>query len=234
MQQRYYDSELGVFLSVDPVTAYENPIGQFHRYRYADNNPYTFTDPDGRATCADKNCTTAYIDSKPAQANNVNPLPSSQQSGSLFPSSSSQNMSPVHSSDSGPTITFKNDVPGGASPNQPVTLETALMVEAAVVDSGVQSVNINSTTGGHSPPSNHVVGRAVDINRVNGLRVDSPEGAAASRGIQDAASRSGNIRENFGPSYNQKTQTPGGTARAVTSPRVVNSHRNHVHLSGQR
>lgn len=48
MQQRYYDPMLGIFLSVDPVTAYDNPIGQFHRYRYANNNPYKFVDPDGR------------------------------------------------------------------------------------------------------------------------------------------------------------------------------------------
>lgn len=48
MQQRYYDPQLGVFLSVDPVTAYELPISQFHRYRYANNNPYLFIDPDGR------------------------------------------------------------------------------------------------------------------------------------------------------------------------------------------
>src|SRR5690606_12219844 len=38
--QRYYDPQLGVFLSVDPVTVYDNPISQFHRYRYANNNPY--------------------------------------------------------------------------------------------------------------------------------------------------------------------------------------------------
>ncbi|WP_187775684.1 RHS repeat-associated core domain-containing protein [Luteimonas suaedae] len=48
MQQRYYDPQLGVFLSVDPVTAHSNPISQFHRYRYANNNPYRFIDPDGR------------------------------------------------------------------------------------------------------------------------------------------------------------------------------------------
>ena len=48
MQQRYYDPLLGVFLSVDPVTAYDEPMTQFHRYRYANNNPYKFVDPDGR------------------------------------------------------------------------------------------------------------------------------------------------------------------------------------------
>lgn len=48
MQQRYYDPLLGVFLSVDPVNAYENPIDHFHRYRYANSNPYLFVDPDGQ------------------------------------------------------------------------------------------------------------------------------------------------------------------------------------------
>jgi len=48
MQQRYMDPQLGVFLSIDLVTAYEQPVGQFKRYRYANGNPYRFTDPDGR------------------------------------------------------------------------------------------------------------------------------------------------------------------------------------------
>ena len=48
MQQRYMDPQLGVFLSVDPVTAYDQPVGQFNRYRYANGNPYRLTDPDGR------------------------------------------------------------------------------------------------------------------------------------------------------------------------------------------
>ena len=52
MQQRYYDSQLGRFLSVDPITAYSNPVGAFNRYWYANNNPYKFIDPDGRAGCA--------------------------------------------------------------------------------------------------------------------------------------------------------------------------------------
>jgi RHS repeat-associated protein len=48
MQQRYMDPQLGAFLSVDPVTAYDQPVGQFNRYRYANGNPYRFIDPDGR------------------------------------------------------------------------------------------------------------------------------------------------------------------------------------------
>jgi RHS repeat-associated protein len=47
MQQRYYDPEIGRFLSVDPVTPDGNG-SNFNRYRYANDNPYAFTDPDGR------------------------------------------------------------------------------------------------------------------------------------------------------------------------------------------
>ncbi|UXB39876.1 RHS repeat-associated core domain-containing protein [Stenotrophomonas maltophilia] len=48
MQQRYMDPQLGVFLSVDPVTAHQKPVEQFNRYRYANGNPYRFVDADGR------------------------------------------------------------------------------------------------------------------------------------------------------------------------------------------
>lgn len=48
MQQRYYDPTIGRFLSVDPVTAMSDPVSFFNRYKYAANNPYKFTDPDGR------------------------------------------------------------------------------------------------------------------------------------------------------------------------------------------
>ncbi|WP_313347352.1 RHS repeat-associated core domain-containing protein [Stenotrophomonas sp.] len=51
MQQRYMDPTVGVFLSVDPVTALTNPVGMFHRYMYANGNPSRFIDPDGRAAC---------------------------------------------------------------------------------------------------------------------------------------------------------------------------------------
>jgi RHS repeat-associated protein len=48
MQQRYYDPSVGRFLSIDPVTAISGTGANFNRYWYANNNPYRFTDPDGR------------------------------------------------------------------------------------------------------------------------------------------------------------------------------------------
>lgn len=51
MQQRYYDPQIGAFLSVDPISAYSDPVRAFGRYRYANGNPYGFTDPDGRQAC---------------------------------------------------------------------------------------------------------------------------------------------------------------------------------------
>jgi RHS repeat-associated protein len=58
MQQRYYDPMVGMFLSVDPVTALSNPVGYFNRYRYAADNPYRFADPDGRCYTSTGECMT--------------------------------------------------------------------------------------------------------------------------------------------------------------------------------
>jgi RHS repeat-associated protein len=52
MQARYYDPEVGRFLSVDPVTAYDTSDWRYlNRYAYAFNNPYRFSDPNGQAPC---------------------------------------------------------------------------------------------------------------------------------------------------------------------------------------
>src|SRR5690606_36753776 len=48
MQQRYYDPLIGRFLSVDPIAANASTGAGVNRYAYAANNPYKFTDPDGR------------------------------------------------------------------------------------------------------------------------------------------------------------------------------------------
>ncbi|MGG6462357.1 RHS repeat domain-containing protein [Solilutibacter silvestris] len=54
MQQRYYDPNIGRFLSTDPVAANASTGASFNRYDYANNNPYKFTDPDGRQSVMDK------------------------------------------------------------------------------------------------------------------------------------------------------------------------------------
>ncbi|WYX49682.1 RHS repeat-associated core domain-containing protein [Achromobacter xylosoxidans] len=51
MQQRYYDSAIGRFVSADPIGASSNTGSNFNRYLYGNNNPYRFVDPDGRASC---------------------------------------------------------------------------------------------------------------------------------------------------------------------------------------
>ncbi|MBN8480990.1 MAG: hypothetical protein J0L88_05290 [Xanthomonadales bacterium] len=69
MQQRYYDPYAGRFLAVDPVAA---NAGSFNRYWYANNNPYRFIDPDGRATtCAGGQCTMTADTFDPAKSSGV-------------------------------------------------------------------------------------------------------------------------------------------------------------------
>ncbi|SDD91833.1 RHS repeat-associated core domain-containing protein [Aquimonas voraii] len=48
MKARYYDPVAMRFISPDPVYVNLSTGGNFNRYWYANNNPYTYTDPDGR------------------------------------------------------------------------------------------------------------------------------------------------------------------------------------------
>ncbi|MGH9640943.1 MAG: RHS repeat domain-containing protein, partial [Terriglobales bacterium] len=54
MQQRYYDPTVMHFLSMDPVDASNADGSNLDRYWYANDNPYRYTDPDGR--CAPGMC----------------------------------------------------------------------------------------------------------------------------------------------------------------------------------
>jgi len=53
MQARYYDADAGRFLSVDPVTPANGGVLRTNRFSYANNNPQTNVDPDGRNTLSD-------------------------------------------------------------------------------------------------------------------------------------------------------------------------------------
>lgn len=66
MQQRYYDPQIGRFLSVDPVEEDQSSGDNFNRYWYARNNPYRFADPDGRLACnIGKICPNSRFESDP-------------------------------------------------------------------------------------------------------------------------------------------------------------------------
>lgn len=45
---RWYEPELGRFLSVDPLQFRDDNAFSFNRYAYANGNPYRYIDPDGR------------------------------------------------------------------------------------------------------------------------------------------------------------------------------------------
>jgi len=49
MKARWYEPELGRFLLPDPVQHQPGNPTSFNRYAYANNSPYMFVDPDGRA-----------------------------------------------------------------------------------------------------------------------------------------------------------------------------------------
>lgn len=210
-EARYYSSAMGRFLSPD-WSAKEEPVPYaklddpqtLNLYAYVLNNPLTRMDPAGHATCA-------------------NP-----------PSCTMSTIDSHPAGEKGPTITFKNDNPNGKSPDQPVTTKTAKMVEKAVIDSGVKSVNINSTTGGkHAPTSNHAKGRAVDIDAVNGTSVRSQGASPAVKSLQSAFAASPDVRENFGPAGMEKTSTPGGAAQPFGNSKLTEDHEGHVHESSQ-
>ena len=56
MQQRFYDSQSGQFISTDPVLPDGGTGASFNRYAYASDNPYRYTDPDGRCSDAGGGC----------------------------------------------------------------------------------------------------------------------------------------------------------------------------------
>ena len=135
-------------------------------------------------------------------------------------------------------VTFVNDDSSKPPPPNDLDTAVAVMVEDAVRDSGVDSVNINSTTGGiHGPSSRHPGGKAVDIDTVNGKPADGSNAGVAA--VQGAAARQSNIRENYGPSRQEKTirtfNPKTGAKGTSTSPKPnqAATHKRHIHLSGQ-
>jgi len=47
LQARWYNPQIGRFMSIDPVDTQPGNIHSFGRYAYANNSPYAYVDPDG-------------------------------------------------------------------------------------------------------------------------------------------------------------------------------------------
>ncbi|MCC4601677.1 RHS repeat-associated core domain-containing protein [Xanthomonas melonis] len=179
MQQRYYDPKIGIFLSIDPVTAYENSVSQFHRYRYSNNNPYTFTDPDGRQAVPDRPLVFYQITTRTAT-----------DSGAVNVARTNvSNYGIAHGTrtESRGTLTLLPQRSLGGTPANPGTAVTTRLLNFSdksgqniEVTSGQRTVEQNRAVGGASR-SQHLQDNAADI-RISGNTPKQTADAAHSSG----------------------------------------------------
>jgi hypothetical protein len=134
--------------------------------------------------------------------------------------------------ESGPTLRFKNDNPDNPSPDQAVHPNLAKAVEEVAAETGLD-LNINSNTEGthSSTKSRHYQGKAVDINKINGLRVDHPGNIENVKKLQEAMDKHKGMRECYGP-HLQEQNRPESSGRKKT-PKMADGHKGHIHFSVQ-
>jgi len=131
-------------------------------------------------------------------------------------------ISPFPAGQSGPAITF------GPGANNMVDATFAALVEQAAIASGL-SFNINFTTNGvHAPASRHYIGKACDIDRVEGQPAIASNVHAVA--LQSTFQNLPGIRENFGPAANTKKP---GDGTVIPMPQVAADHTTHIHVSSQ-
>lgn len=127
-------------------------------------------------------------------------------------------------------ITFNNDEKSKPSTNLPVSEYLAKMIES-ISRTTSYSLNINSTTGGtHSKTSFHYYGMALDINQINGKRIDDPSNSQSVRRVQQLLTKEPNIGECFGPFINIRKNGK----EVIQKPLMKDKHLNHLHISSQR
>lgn len=99
---------------------------------------------------------------------------------------------------------------------------------------GITSVNISCTTNGrHAPGSAHYDGRAVDISRINGDRLDRPTDPATRKRTEvlqkviEEKQKEGKVIQNFGP----VSQSITIQKKPVEVSGQASSHENHIHIA---
>lgn len=182
MQQRYYEPELGRFLSVDPVATLDNgDLRNFNRYAYAYGNPYLFNDPDGRLPdrpmCEHKPITTELSRT-------------STQSGSIVVSrqvtTSQGENQPSTTKDTGTLVLLPQRSLGGAPANPGPNVTNRLLNfsskegKPVQVTSGQRSLEQNRAVGG-AARSQHLQDNAADV-RIEGYTPTQTADAAHASG----------------------------------------------------
>ncbi|TDL99366.1 MAG: hypothetical protein C4K58_05460 [Flavobacteriaceae bacterium] len=93
----------------------------------------------------------------------------------------------------------------------------------------IKSLYISSTTNGvHADKSNHYIGTAIDISRINGVKLEVLGANNQVTMLQNAMEDLKNVRENYGPALKIKT-LKNGTKKAVS----VSGHQDHIHFAVQ-
>ena len=176
MQQRYYDPQLGRFLSNDPVTA-TSVGGNFNRYWYANNNPYRFTDPDGRDVVF-------AVDPAGAGGNGHTTLYFQDQKGNWY----AYNQGAVGEAGSSGNLGFLSgrDAKAGVSielisaedvPKDGLHVETSAKQDGLIAESAIKSADAhNSGAVEYNLYSNNCTDAAVDVvnNSGAGIKVSNP------------------------------------------------------------
>jgi len=125
------------------------------------------------------------------------------------------------------TVTFGTTSSDNKSAYQQVSVKLIQAVVNALNLSSAQititDIYIKATTNGaHAPTSNHYLGLAVDISRINGQYVQNLGGSnPLVQQLQIALDNVPNSRENFGPAFQHKLGTD----------HYVGGHTDHIHFS---
>lgn len=98
-------------------------------------------------------------------------------------------------------------------------------------ESSINSIHIHATTNGHNnyPNSNHLRATAIDISRINGIKIINLGNSSQVSNLQNAFDSYHGIRENFGPNFKHKTYSDG----SINLDFNVSGHNDHIHISIQ-
>ncbi|MBP9154352.1 MAG: hypothetical protein KBF48_05385 [Xanthomonadales bacterium] len=180
-QQRYYDPQLGVFYSPDPMTVDTHSAINFNRYAYANNSPYRFVDPDGR---------TPWNSSQYHEPDTyVRQSTSSESSGSALVERRSEKLVGAGS------IEVRNSgsvrlLPQASANGEPAKVGDAVMSKLLNF-SDKEKKTVEVTSGERTPEQNRAVGGAARSQHLQNNAADIRIGGYSKTTTADAAHASG-------------------------------------------